>query len=549
MPVKQLDQAKSLLQRLRGRRDERKFLLWKVQENWDAQGLSDRRACLAIILAEALLLDRAVILPYFSLSAHHNGGREVVSDLLKYISLVHIPVRSASTSTLPPQHDEIEVIGRLDPTEWRQCKSQVILRRASRQGFWKTEIHNSVMKLAGEIHGTGMQCTSGLFAPSFLVASIAELAIQHLKRYVGVHLRRGDKLPMMPGLREATSPESVVSFLSNTTTSLRNVYLATDDKNTWAYCKALRDAGFNCYTKQVLKSWLTSEQWEDLMQDNFLCYAIEMKIVDDATISVRTFNDAMPWFTLAGREVKDGKRSYHLLDRSMHDYILGSSALGTSCALEPCNPLELDRIDSNALYDALVFGKALPRRQQDVQPSMPHSILTLEVSSDPSARPFAALWPMRSAPEALEGDLEVFVEVLPAKEAPEGVATWTSYFGPLASFDDELPGGLIRRSTLYGFENLSVSHHFHRDAEILRSTGAVFIYVSCGMVTLTDHYGKIEMCAGQYGVTQAPVKLQLAENTRVVAIHSEPFTALRSFGGPIEMKGRLRYVDGLGHTT
>ena len=27
---------------------------------------------------------------------------------------------------------------------------------------------------------------------------------------------------------------------------------------------------------------------------------------------------------------------------------------------------------------------------------------------------------MRSAPEALEGDLEVFVEVLPAKEAPEG---------------------------------------------------------------------------------------------------------------------------------
>lgn len=36
--------------------------------------------------------------------------------------------------------------------------------------------------------------------------------------------------------------------------------------------EALRDAGFNCYTKEVMKSWLTSEQWEDLMQDNFLCY-------------------------------------------------------------------------------------------------------------------------------------------------------------------------------------------------------------------------------------------------------------------------------------
>ena len=30
---------------------------------------------------------------------------------------------------------------------------------------------------------------------------------------VGVHLRRGDKLAMMPGLQEATSPESVVRFL------------------------------------------------------------------------------------------------------------------------------------------------------------------------------------------------------------------------------------------------------------------------------------------------------------------------------------------------
>lgn len=45
-----------------------------------------------------------------------------------------------------------------------------------------------------------------------------------------------------------------------------------------------------------------------------------------------------------------------------------------------------------------------------------------------SRRPFAALWPMRSAPEALEGDLEVFVEVLPAKEAPEGPRTPWVFF-------------------------------------------------------------------------------------------------------------------------
>ena len=30
---------------------------------------------------------------------------------------------------------------------------------------------------------------------------------------VGLHVRRGDKLRMMPGLEEATSPENVLTFL------------------------------------------------------------------------------------------------------------------------------------------------------------------------------------------------------------------------------------------------------------------------------------------------------------------------------------------------
>ena len=36
-------------------------------------------------------------------------------------------------------------------------------------------------------------------------------------------------------------------------------------------------------------------------------------------------------------------RGYHLLDRSMHDYILGSSSLGTVCSPEPCSPIDLWR--------------------------------------------------------------------------------------------------------------------------------------------------------------------------------------------------------------
>ena len=88
--------------------------------------------------------------PYFLGGFSHWEGtlpdsHDLLQHLLpRYISLVHIPVRSASTSTLPPQHDEIEVIGRLDPTEWRQCKSQVILRRASRDSILKKDLFMNI---------------------------------------------------------------------------------------------------------------------------------------------------------------------------------------------------------------------------------------------------------------------------------------------------------------------------------------------------------------------------------------------------------------------
>ena len=91
-------------------------------ENWDGQGLSDRRACLAasrlhifsignlhlrfdfmqcvlffglqVILAEALLLNRVAALPTFTLAGQHNNGTSRASDLLEYLSLRHIPVQT-----------------------------------------------------------------------------------------------------------------------------------------------------------------------------------------------------------------------------------------------------------------------------------------------------------------------------------------------------------------------------------------------------------------------------------------------------------------------
>lgn len=551
-----LDRAKSLLGRLRCQDTGSRVLLWQVQDHWDPQGLSDRRARLAIILAEALLLDRALVLPRFTLSAQHNrGAGAVVSDLQKYISLASIPVPllTRTDDVSDADLDEaVEVLGAADPRRWRRCPKRLMVRWAAGRGFWKSEVHASVLTLAAELHGTGMACTSGLFGPSFLVSSVASAAIGRLGSYVGLHVRRGDKLRMMPGLEEATSPENVLSFLRKVAPDhLRNVYLATDEADTSGYHKALNSAGFACHGRQWLQSLVTPEQGEDLARDNFLCFAVEMNIVDDATLCVRSFNDAMPWFTRCERgSAKVSTASYHLLDRSMHDYILGSSSLGTVCSPEPCSPIDLWRMDADALYEAIMSGE-LPRLPCSPLLSeandSPPTILAFE-NRGPSHCSFTSQWPMRLSPETaeFEAELEILGPLGPVTSAA-GVMTWTTYFGPLASFEDEV-GGLLRRSTLYGFETLSKRGDPHPAAEIPRGTGAVFVYVSLGRVMLVDQHGTMELRAGHYGVTKAPVSFQLADATRMVAIHSEPFTPLRSFGGPIEAKGRLRYVDGCSDT-
>ena len=64
----------------------------------------------------------------------------------------------------------MDVHGELNPVQWRDVSASALIRYSSREGFWKSGIHASVMKLAGLFHGTGMQPTAGLFDPSTRVA-------------------------------------------------------------------------------------------------------------------------------------------------------------------------------------------------------------------------------------------------------------------------------------------------------------------------------------------------------------------------------------------
>lgn len=130
----------------------------------------------------------------------------------------------------------------------------------------------------------------------------------------------------------------------------------------------------------------------------------------------------------------------------------------------------------------------------------------------------------------------------------ERFQTWTEYFGPLHTTYDDHPDGYVRKSTLYGFETFSVDHRAATDTSIIESSGAVFGYITEGETILTD-YGanryRVHLVAGQYFATSAPVRFNFDPEvpTRIMAVHSSLFTPLRTFGGPVEPKGRLRYID------
>jgi hypothetical protein len=111
---------------------------------------------------------------------------------------------------------------------------------------------------------------------------------------------------------------------------------------------------------------------------------------------------------------------------------------------------------------------------------------------------------------------------------------WIAYWG-------ELGEALADRTKLYGFENLSEPRP---DAAEIPAIGTSFGYVASGAVTMTDEYGKVQLDAGQWFSNPNGLSLSdFAAETRVVVSQTVGFTGLRSFGGPIERLGRLKYID------
>jgi hypothetical protein len=94
---------------------------------------------------------------------------------------------------------------------------------------------------------------------------------------------------------------------------------------------------------------------------------------------------------------------------------------------------------------------------------------------------------------------------------------------------------------VYGFENVSAERD--GSAEV-PAQGTCFGFVASGAATVGDVHGEVRLREGQWFSMPAGCLIsELDPDTRVVVSQKLGFQGLRSFGGPIERLGRLKYID------
>mmetsp|Transcript_8119 Transcript_8119/g.13504 ORF Transcript_8119/g.13504 Transcript_8119/m.13504 type:complete len:387 (+) Transcript_8119:78-1238(+) len=168
----------------------------------------------------------------------------------------------------------------------------------------------------------------------------------------------------------------------------------------------------------------------------------------------------------------------------------------------------------------------------------------------------------------------------------QGFHCWSDYSGPLLSQIDIFSSNQARQSTVHGYEWSSATPGKNKiriaeemDSNVLGDeNGAVYGYVICGAVDIyddsncnnTNNRRPRTLYTGEYFCIPAPASIHLlpheegcnypfmknsaAENnkllskTRLFVVHTSHFHPLRSFGGPIEESGRLKYIDGCSDT-
>ena len=147
-------------------------------------------------------------------------------------------------------------------------------------------------------HGVGVKFVIPEVTPTKKIKDIGNVILSRLEKpTIGLHLRRGDRLNKK--LNESMDENTILKKLNDF--SFNSAYYGTNDRN-----YKISDSRF-----------FSSKGFEDVLggiKDNYLLFAIEIYVVDNCDISVRTFNDSSPFFYIEDTSDKN----YAICNYSMH---------------------------------------------------------------------------------------------------------------------------------------------------------------------------------------------------------------------------------------
>jgi len=278
-----------------------KYLYYKSTKKY-AEGLLDRRSCLMILLAEAKLSNRVAVLPKFQLGSHHNHGKLLESYLVNtYFKTDRIDVDYILEDDFFETEKNIGPQAILDisdqPFDYKTTKETLVIRNLKDDNFWNLKLYD-VFTLAKLYHGVGVKFVIPEVAPTQQIKTLGDKILDTLEKpTIGLHLRRGDRLNKK--LNDSMNAANMLNKLN--AFSYNAVYVATNDRHYHISDKRYRSSkDFTSILGDV--------------KDNYLLFAVEMYVVDNCDISVRTFNDSSPFYHIEDQSDKN----YAICNYSMH---------------------------------------------------------------------------------------------------------------------------------------------------------------------------------------------------------------------------------------
>lgn len=255
-----------------------KFLYYEVIEG-DGCGINDRKCVISILLEEARAHNRIAVIPRFKLSKHHNNAKHVHSQILDEYVIFDDP-KYKYTLKIPDVTWKTIWNGGI-PNE------EVYVKRKFKQ-LWNCKIWNIYENNSYIIRNS-------LFKPTEYTIQIGNEILNSLRengnKILGVHLRKGDR--MSPEEKNRLSPEYIASLTQKFGCT---TYVATNEHN---------------FENKFFKTYKDFPVLSSLTYDNYLLFSVEMYIVEQCDIHIKTFKDSEHFYG-------SNSEMYYLLPRSMH---------------------------------------------------------------------------------------------------------------------------------------------------------------------------------------------------------------------------------------